>query len=492
MSLKKGAAIAMVLCLSLVLLSGCGAGKEHGLDAKNPTVITIWHYYNGVQQDTFDRMLVEFNETVGLEKGIVVEARSKNSINDLAEAALAALRQNEDEAENERMEVAPDMFTAYAETAYVADQMGAVVDLSKYFTAKELEEYIPGYLEEGSLDEKGGLKIFPTAKSTEMVMLNVTDWTPFAEATGVTTDDLTTWERLAETAEKYYEYTDALTPDIPNDGKAFFGRDSVANYMIIGARQLGLVFVSTESGEAVLNEDKDVIRRLWDNYYAPYVKGYYAANARFRSDDIMLGEIIAMACSSTGATYFPATVTLNDEYSYPIEGIVLPVPNFEGAEPYIVQQGAGMVVVKSEEKREYACSVFLKWFTEKERNITFSALSGYLPVKKDANNFEAIAASYQEKGDQANTIMLNSIDVAVSEINHFTSYAAKPFAKSAETRAFLESYIQTTAQTAHAEAVARIEAGEDRAAVMAEYVSDEAFESWYEGFISGLRAASEL
>ena len=486
MSLKRYAAIVTVLCLALALLSGCGAGKEHGLDAKNPTVITIWHYYNGVQQDTFDRMLVEFNESVGREKGIVVEARSRNSINDLAEAALAALRKDEG------AEEAPDMFAAYAETAYVADQLGAVVDLSKYFTEKELEEYIPGYLEEGNLSEKGGLKIFPTAKSTEMVMLNITDWTPFAEATGVTTDDLTTWEGLARTAEKYYEYTDALTPDVPNDGRAFFGRDSVANYMIVGARQLGLVFFSVEDGHVVMNEDKAVIRRLWDNYYAPYVKGHYSAKGRFRSDDIQLGEIIAMVCSSTGATYFPPAVTMNDEYAYPIEGIVLPVPNFEGAEPYVVQQGAGMVVVKSEEKREYACSVFLKWFTEKDRNITFSAQSGYLPVKKDANDYESIAASYQANGDQANSIMLNAIDVAVSEINHSNSYAAKPFAKSANTRTFLDTYLQQTAQAARDEATARVEAGEERADVIAEYVSDEAFESWYEGFMSGLKAAAEL
>lgn len=486
MSLKKCVAIAAVLCLALASLSGCGAGKEHGLDAKNPTIIKIWHYYNGVQQDTFDRMLVEFNETVGRDKGIVVEARSKNSVSDLAEAALAALRGDEG------AEEAPDMFAAYAETAYIADQLGSVVDLSAYFTDKELEEYIPGYLEEGSLDDKGGLKIFPTAKSTEIVMLNVTDWAPFAEATGVTTDDLSTWEGLAQAAEKYYEYTDALTPDVANDGKAFFGRDSVANYMIVGARQLGLVFFSVEDGNAVMNEDKAAVRRLWDNYYAPYVKGYYSANARFRSDDIQLGEIIAMVCSSTGATYFPAAVTLNDEYTYPIEGVVLPVPNFEGTEPYVVQQGAGMVVVKSEEKREYACSVFLKWFTEKERNIAFSAQSGYLPVKKDANDYESIAASYQISGDQANGIMLGSIDVAVSEINHSTSYAAKPFARSANTRAFLDSYLQQTAQAAHDEAAARVGDGEERAAVMAEYVSDEAFETWYEGFINGLKAAAEL
>ena len=45
-------------------------------------------------------------------------------------------------------------------------------------------------------------------------------------------------EGITETARQYYEWTDAQTPDIPDDGKAFFGRDAFANYMIIGARQL--------------------------------------------------------------------------------------------------------------------------------------------------------------------------------------------------------------------------------------------------------------
>jgi len=29
------------------------------------------------------------------------------------------------------------------------------------------------------------------------------------------------------------------TPDVPDDGKAFFGRDAMANYMLVGSMQLG-------------------------------------------------------------------------------------------------------------------------------------------------------------------------------------------------------------------------------------------------------------
>ena len=469
------------ICVIALLLSGCAAGRDYGLDPNEPVIITVWHYYNGVQQETFDSMIVEFNETVGHEQGIVVEARSKGTISDLSDSALASLRQDAG------AEAAPSMFAAYAETAYTADQLGCVADLSQYFTDEELSEYVDGYLEEGRLNADGGLKIFPTAKSTEVMMLNLTDWQAFADAEGVTVDDLSTWEGLAETAAKYYAYTDALTPDVPNDGRAFFGRDSIANYMIVGAKQLGLEFFTSENGGFKMNENKEAVKKLWECYYIPYVKGYYYSQARFRSDDAKIGAIIAMVCSTTGAAYFPTSVTLNDEYVYPIEGLVLSVPNFEGTDPYVVQQGAGMVVVKSDEKTEYACSVFLKWLTEQERNIAFSASSGYLPVKKAANNFSAISDAYAAAGSGGNSALLDAVEVAVEEIRSYNMYAAKAFEKSTESRDFLDTFIQQTAQSAHDEADERIQNGEERDAVLDEYTSDAAFDAWYADFISGLK-----
>ena len=486
MKLKKCNAVIFVFSMAAVLLCGCGANKNYGLDPNEPTTITIWHYYNGVQQENFDNMVLEFNQTVGREQGIAVEARSKGYISDLADSALASLRQDVG------AEEAPDMFAAYAETAYIADQLGCVVDLSKYFTEEELAEYVAGYLEEGALGEDSGLKIFPIAKSTEVMMLNRTDWQTFASAEGVTEEDLSTWEGLVQTAEKYYEYTDAMTPDVPNDGKAFFGRDSMANYMIIGAKQLGMEFFAVENGSLIMNTDEGVIRKLWDCYYVPYVKGYYYAGNRFRSDDAKIGNIIAMVCSTTGAAYFPDSVTLNDESTYPIEGLVLPVPNFEGTEPYVVQQGAGMVVVKSDEKTEYACAVFLKWFTEQERSIAFSANSGYLPVKTAANDFSAISGGYETDGSTSAQAMLDTMEVAVSEIGSYRLYASAPFDKSAEARDFLETFMQQTAQTAHDEAAARIEGGVDREDVLSEYISDEAFDAWYADFVSGLQTAGGI
>ncbi len=200
---------------------------------------------------------------------------------------------------------------------------------------------------------------FQLQKSTEVMMLNQTDWQKFADATGVSYDDMTTWEGLAEVAEQYYNYTDSLTPDVENDGKAFFGRDSIANYMNIGAKQLGAAFSAPDAdGTIKTNIDKTVIRRLWDNYYVPYVKGYYTAENRYRSDDAKIGSIIALICSTSGAIYYPTEVTINDEYTYPIENVVLPIPNFEGCDSCVVQQGAGMSVVKSSDKKKNMQAVY--------------------------------------------------------------------------------------------------------------------------------------
>lgn len=486
MNFKKIISMISVFCITAMYscsTSEQSADKKYNLDPENPATVTIWHYYNGVQQENFDNAIIEFNETVGREKGIVIEAYNKGDIDELSANVLNSAKQK---AGAEDM---PDMFASYSDTAYEVDKLGYAVDLSEYFTEKELSEYIDGYIEEGKINSDNSLKIFPTAKSTEIMIINLTDWEKFSESSGVTTDSLKTWEGVVETAEKYYEYTDNLTPDVENDGKAFFGRDSIANYMIIGAKQLNAEFVTEKDGKLIINIDKTAVRKLWDNYYVPYVKGYFSAQSRYRSDDAKTGEIIALICSTTGSVYFPNSITIDDDYTYPIESLVLPVPNFEGTDPYIVQQGAGMVVVKSDEKTEYACTVFLKWFTEKEQNISFAVDSGYMPVKKDSNDKNLISSQIE---NQENNILSRAITVAIDEIENYNLYVAKPFDNISETREFLENYIQETAKADFEEIQEKISDGENRETVIENYISDNAFEKWFNEFSAGLHTASGL
>lgn len=349
-------AVSLLLCAA-VALGGTACGRS-----KLPTTITIWTYYNGDQLECFNQLVEQFNSTVGKEKNIRVESSSQGSVNDLETSVLAAA---EGKVGAEKL---PNIVSSYADTAFTLDQMGLAVDLSPYLTEKEKSAYIAGFLEEGDLMNNGELKVFPIAKSTELLYLNVTDFVPFAEATGVTYADLSTVEGLNEAAHKYYDWTDAQTA-APNDGKALYGRDALTNYLLCGAQELGTAIFDAENGVMTLHFDKPTLRRLWDNYYVPYIKGWCSASGKFRSDDIKIGSLLAYVGSSSSASFFPTQVLTSDTESHGIEMAALPCPSFAGCEPVAVQQGAGMVVIPGTEDEISACVAFLKWFTQPENTL---------------------------------------------------------------------------------------------------------------------------
>lgn len=463
-----------LLCflLSMILfgvLAGCGKPAEQTVLSKdNPISISVWHYYNGTLKSSFDAMVSEFNETVGKEKGIVVDTYSYSSIGDLAQA----IRKSANKAVG--ADKLPNLVATYVDTALELDDLGLLQAIDKYFTEEELETYISSYIEEGYINQDGGLKVFPIAKSTELLMVNKTAFEPFAAKYDITEQDLSTWEGLMETARKYYEYS---------GGKAFFGRDAYANYMIIGSKQLGSEIFKVDNGTVTLQLDKDVIRRLWDNFYVPFVSGYYEKSGRFATDDVKTGDIIALVGSSTGASYFPEQVFVSDSESYSCECMVLPVPNFEGTEKYAVQQGAGMAIVQSDEKYEYASAEFLKWFTEKDRSIEFSLQSAYLPVKKEANDPDAV-----EKLTQVNKTLKDSIVTAMRQVEDYTLYTNKAFQNGYDAREILENSMLDIAQN-NKKAIAEMEnAGVSHNQAVAKYTTDEVFSLWFSTLESDLRA----
>lgn len=218
--MKKITKLGVLAAAAMLMMQGCAAEKENYdklLDPNKPVTLEIWTYYNGTQKAAFDELVTEFNDTVGAEKGIVVEAYSQGNVNDLITKVEEAAEKKVGAGE------IPDIFAAYADTAYKVDKLGLVASIDKYMSKEELASYRDEYLNEGQIGEDGSLKIFPIAKSTELMMLNKTDWDRFAEACGVTLDELKTLEGVTKTARTYYEWTDSLTPQ-PNDGKAFFGR----------------------------------------------------------------------------------------------------------------------------------------------------------------------------------------------------------------------------------------------------------------------------
>ena len=212
---SKVAAAALSAALAVGGLVGCASQqsaeqeKQVSLDPNNPVALTVWHYYNGAQQASFDSLVSEFNESVGKEKGIYVEAYSQGSVSDLEKAVTASA------AGEVGSDPLPDIFSTYSDTAYTVEKQGKLADISQYFTQDELDQYVDAYINEGDFNDDGTLYFLPVAKSTEVTMLNDSDeWKAFCAATGASASDLSTQEGIVKVAKEYYEYTDALTPDV--------------------------------------------------------------------------------------------------------------------------------------------------------------------------------------------------------------------------------------------------------------------------------------
>ena len=469
---KNWKRVVCLLCAAALVLSLAACGGQKKVPVTN---ITVWNYYNGDQLDSFNKLVATFNDTVGKEKHIHVEGDSQGTVADLETDVM-------DAAEGKvGASAMPNIFAAYADTAYAVDQMGLLVDLNDYLTEKEKAAFVEDYVTEGDFDGTGSMKIFPVAKSTELMFINDTDWQEFAAATGASYDDLSTVEGLVATAEKYYNWTDAQTAE-PDDGKALFGRDAMANYILIGAQQLGDTIFEVENGKMTLHFDHDVARKLWDNYYVPFVKGYFAASGRFRSDDVKTGNVLGYVGSNSSATFFPSQVMVSDTETRDIEMKVLPSPKFEGGEDVAVQQGAGMVVTKGTEDEIKASVEFLKWLTQPENNIAFSVGSGYLPVTTAANNMDAI----KDSGLDLTGNMEQTLAGAVETVQDNRLYTPRAFEGGNKARNVLEYGMSDLAVADRETVLERIAAGQSAAQAEAEFLTDDYFEAWYQDICAQL------
>ena len=392
----------IALILALVFLLGClsGCGNTSPLNPKDPVTLTMWHNYGGDMQQAMDYLIDQFNSTVGKEQGIVIDVTAISSSSELNKSLTMIV--NGDPGAPEM----PDIFTGYPKLAIQFWEKGLLADLDNYFTADELSAYVEAFVEEGRLSD-GGLYVFPIAKSTEVLYVNQTLFDRFAAETGASVDMLSTFEGIAELSGMYYEWS---------GGKQFYAADSWFNFAEVGMAQLG---DSIFEGEA-LSLDGDNFAHIFETVYTPAVEGGIAIYDGYSSDLSKTGDLVCSTGSSAGILFYGDTITYADGTVESVEYSILPYPVFENGTKAALQRGGGLMVAKSDEKKEYAASVFIKWLTASEQNMNFVANTGYLPVTKQA--FEQnLSAHMDAVEDTRIKKMLTSVLAMYEDYTFFTA-----------------------------------------------------------------------
>jgi multiple sugar transport system substrate-binding protein len=221
--------------------------------------------------------------------------------------------------------------------------------------------------------------------------------------------------------------------------------------------------------------DEKTGRKIWENYYIPYIKEYFVKTGRFSSDDAKTGTVLAYTGSTAGASYFPTEVTFSENEIIEIEPLILPYPYFEEGTQYAMQQGAGMCISRSDYIHEYASAEFLKWFTQVEQNTEFAVSTGYFPVKNEALSKTALLGA-AENAEFTNPAILASIESTITMFETYKFYNNPPFIGSFEIRELLESHLYNKI-TSNLELLES--AGENRDIMIEEMISEASFMEWF-------------
>ena len=406
--------LVIVLCLSALLLAGCGRGKitqadlTEGYDGSEVT-ITFYHTMSATNlQPVLDDAIARFNE---LYPNITVEHKQVGDYDAVRNQIKTELTVG---GQPNIAYCYPDHVALYNVAKAVVpldDLIASTVEVTRAdgtkeimgLTEEQIGNYIEGFYNEGKAYGDGKMYTLPFSKSTEVLYYNKT----FFEANGLSVP--TTWDEMEALCQKIKELQPSSTP---------LGYDSENNWFITMCEQYGSPYTSAtkESGTHYLfnNETNWAFVEKFANWYAKgwvttkELSGGYTSDA-FKKAEGELGKSYMSIGSSAGAVH-QAPDLVNGEY--PFEVGIVPIPQVDASNPKVISQGPSVCIFQQTDSQEvYASWLLVKFLTtDVEFQASFSEASGYVPAIKnvnddelykeflaDANGFKSGIAAYSAK-----------------------------------------------------------------------------------------------
>ena len=438
--MKRIVAFIFTFIFLLVFCSGCSPSDMP--DAANPVTLTMWHVYGSQTHSPLNTAIDEFNRTVGRENGITVDVVSVTSSSAI-DQSLAAAANGEPGAER-----LPDLFTAYPRTVEIvgADNL---LSWNEYFTNNQLDTFTDSFLSEGYFDDR--LLMLPLAKSTEAFFLNQTLFDPFSIQTGISMEQLHTFDGLFSAARTYYDWS---------SGQNFMQINDYYHYAYIGMKSLGSEFVLNEK----LQLEHENFEKIWTPLAKTAIYGGICLEDGYAASRWKTVEIISNIGSTADVLYQPDEVIYSNNTTEPITALALPYPVFTEEEAHTIYRGGGLFALKNEEERKnQAACIFAAWLTEKEHNLAFVTESGYMPVIDEA--FDALFADiHMVKNEKYHSVY----EAAGTMLQNYTFHALPLYDGASDVQHDFENHVKNVLRAAHNEYLERIRLGEDSDAVLDE------------------------
>lgn len=426
-----------IVILSAIMLTSCNASdknKGNSLSANNPVTITL----GSVEDTGLQTMIDEFNSTEGADKGIIVDLKTFDDDSSISSVDM----------------VCSDYNTIYSTCS---DQQ--VAELSDYFSSMYLgTNYISSAIETTSLS---GLRAIPVKLDMNVLVVNKSAWEGFANAKGLDTSALATWDSMLSVAEQYYEYS---------NGEKLLSVSSVYDVAMENSYQISKPLTETSQSGAVINLTSELMLTVWDTVCVPQIKGYYTYGDY---SNVQSGEVVMSYC--------PLSQVSNDDSI-----MVLQAPYKSGGYDngrYVLDTTA-IAVHSTDDTTIYASTVFIKWLTNQENNYRYALLDNSIPVCVD-NLKESSIKSYLNDGTYS--VNADGELLSVGLINEAKCFKVSPFDNVSTLEATIESRSNLVSQNETIKN--RLNNGVLPAKVYEGILDGNSFKLWYDDISSQLQVA---
>jgi multiple sugar transport system substrate-binding protein len=472
-------AILLIFIVLLFILIPRTAPWKAGLSRFKP--VSISFAYCSTNEDTealINEMVERFNRSVGKDVGIVVEARNYKSIDYYSSLVSDYIVGGVTNAK------ISDINMVNYETAYLAKTMNRIASIDDYLEAEELSEFITGYLERGRYTSDSKRFVFPMSNDTKIIYVNNVQWERFKEANPEYDESVfETWEDLVEVSMRYYDWTDSLTPDIEGDGKAFLAFDSLSDYIFTSSNQLMNSIIQPGHKEVRINLDKRALYRLWEPVYKGFIYGGISIQRRENKPELMTnGEIVCYIGSTKDVDEFPLAFIFMDKVGE-TKLKVYDFPTFRNQRKVSPMEGEGVIVLKSDSKKEFACFFFLDWLVTQNEYVQMCYNEMVMPVKHDSFYCE-YATTLVENGLKAKEAMKKHraivFEAASQQVLEGEPYAPVAFSKSHMFKQEVEDSFYDNVFAGIMEVDRLIEKGHDRKVSVEQVLSNDLFEIWFQ------------
>ncbi len=340
------------------------SGPLAGIDPAGQTVI-YWHQHSGDRAKALDAMAAEFNAANPW--GITVQPSSQGSYGDVYRKMLAAITSGE----------LPNLVVAFQGQAATYQLDGALVDLEQFvsdpqwgYTAAELADFFPRFIDHDVSPQFGMRLGFPLSRSMEMLYVNLDGLAELGYAAPPVS-----WQEFGEMACAWSRSA---------EGRVGFSLPADESFLAATIFGLGGDVFDYAADEYcydgpqalyVLDVLQDLLARDCVNRVAE------AGSDRV---DFARRVNLFYFASSAAMPFVEAAIAEAEGGDFQWTVAALPYADLGAASPTQKLNGASVSIPVTTPEAELAAWLFVRWLAEPEQQAAWARITNFFPVRRSA------------------------------------------------------------------------------------------------------------